>query len=91
MIEIIIKSILIGWMITRFEPLQMILELIPDVKSPLVNIISNIVKLLLTCSKCTTFWLSLLIFQDVYLAIASSFFMVIYEKTIGKWERQVRF
>ena len=74
--EIIIKSLLIGWIITRFAPLSIMLDLLPN------KLIYNSIKLLLTCSKCCTFWMSLILFKDIYLAISSSFIMVLLEKYI---------
>mgnify|MGYP007100172629 CR=1 FL=1 len=85
LIEIIIKSFLMGWMITRFEPVKMIIEELPK------NLFTLIISLLFQCSKCATFWMSFLVFHNICLAISSSLLMVIYEKTIGKWEKRIEF
>lgn len=82
---IFIQIFLITWLVTRFEPLTMILELLPD-----KYILLNMVILLLTCSKCFAFWFSLIYTQDIFISAFMSFMMMIYEKTIGFWENRVR-
>jgi len=76
---LLIKTILIVYTITRFEPLQWMLEFLPD------NLIFNTIKLLLSCSKCLSLYLGSIIFMDLYVGMALSFFFTIFEKTIGKW------
>ena len=82
---IFIQIFLITWLVTRFEPLKIILELLPD-----KYILLNMVILLLTCSKCFAFWFSLIYTQDIFISAFMSFMMMIYEKTIGFWENRVR-
>lgn len=75
---------ILSWLITRFSPLQMILELLPD------KLILNMIQLLFSCSKCFAFWFSLIYTGDIFLSAFMSFIMMIYEKTIGFWENRVR-
>lgn len=82
---LILKTILIVYTITRFEPLQMILELLPD------NLIFNSIKLLFSCSKCLSLYLGSIIFLDLYVGMALSFFFTIFEKTIGNWLNKISF
>jgi len=52
---IIIKTILLAFLITQFEPIQWVLELLPN------NIFTAILTMLLTCLKCCSFWVGLII------------------------------
>lgn len=82
---IIIKTFLIGLFISRFEPIQLLVEELKD------NLICNIIKLLLTCSKCTTWWAGMIMFHNFYLATISMLVMMIFEKTIGGWLMRIKF
>jgi hypothetical protein len=82
---VLIKSLLLAWIVTRFEPLKIIVEVLPD------KLIYNVIKLLLTCSKCCTFWLSLIIYRDLYTAILASLLMTIIEKYILERIEQITF
>lgn len=79
------KTLLMSWLVTRFEPLQWILDLLPN----------NKVKFLLqdatTCMKCMSLYLGLVISGDIYVAALASLLSVFYNKTIGEWEQKVKF
>lgn len=75
---------ILSWFITRFKPLEMMLELLPD------NLLFNLVQLLLTCLMCVSFWTSLIITQDIYLAGLSAFIGFWYDKIFGFYEKRVR-
>ena len=83
-IETLISIWLVSWLITRFEPLQMLLELLPN------KLIYNLFKLLITCLKCVSFWMTLFITQNIFLASAMAFISFWYDKIIGPQERKVR-
>jgi hypothetical protein len=87
-ILVIGKILLLSWFITRFEPVQWIVDILFEGKQDLT---SKMLQLTLTCSKCLSFWLGVIISQDIFLAIIGCFLMVIYEKTIGKWEQRIEF
>ena len=91
MIELIIilKGMAIGWIITRFQPLQLLVEVIWERFRK--NLFIQLIMIGLSCSKCASLWGSLILFRDPWLAIASSFLIVIYEKTLGNWEKQIEF
>ena len=72
------------WMITRFEPLQMVLELLPN------KLIPNLFKLLVTCLKCLSMWVTLIYTGDIFLASLMCFISFFYDKWIGPLERRVR-
>jgi hypothetical protein len=82
-IIIMIQIFLISYTITRFEPLQMVLDELPD------NLVMNVIKLLLSCSKCVSFWTGLII-GNIWMAMIVSLFMVIFEKTFGHWESKIK-
>lgn len=84
MIEMLISIWLVSWFITRFEPLQMVLELLPN------KLIPNLIKLLVTCLKCVSFWSTLLVTQNIVLASGMAFISFWYDKWIGPLERKVR-
>ena len=84
MIETLIGIWLVSWFITRFEPLQMVLELLPN------KLIPNLFKLLVTCLKCVSFWLTLLWTGNIVYASGMAFISFFYDKFIGPIERKVR-
>ena len=84
MIETLIGIWLVSWFITRFEPLQMVLELLPN------KLLFNLFKLLITCLKCVSFWITLVYTQNIVLASGIAFVSFFYDKFIGPIERKVR-
>ena len=78
-----IKTILAAYTVSRFEPLKMILELLPD------KLLPNLLTLLLTCSKCLAFWIGLII-AGPWIAMGASFIITILEKTLFSWIEQTR-
>lgn len=84
MIEILISIWLVSWFITRFEPLQMVLELLPN------KLLFNLFKLLITCLKCVTFWITLGYTGNIVYASGMAFISFWYDKWVGPLERKVR-
>lgn len=87
LIEIItlIKYFLLSWFIVRFEPIQWMIELLPN------NLIKYLIITMTTCMKCVNFWLVLILTQDLLSALSMSFIGMLYEKTLGKWEKKISF
>lgn len=91
--EIIQQNITLGvqlflmvFTITRFEPLNLLFDTIEETYPKLNSFfIYNLGRLLLTCSKCLSFWLGWVVFGNLFLAMGLSFFFVLFEKTIGSW------
>lgn len=81
---ILIKVFLLSWLITRFEPIQMVLELLPD------NLVINLFRLLLTCLKCVLLYMTFVFTGDIFLAAGMSFVGFWYDKFIGPIENKVR-
>lgn len=81
---ILAKCLLLSWVITRFKPLQIMIEILPDL------LIFNLVKLLMTCLMCVSFWLTLSITQDLFMATIACFIGFWYDKIFGYYETRVR-
>lgn len=79
------KTLILSWLVTRFEPLQWLINLLPDKK------IKFLIQDATTCMKCMSLYLGLMIFGDIYIAALASFLSVIYMKTLGVWEQKVKF
>jgi hypothetical protein len=79
-----VKIFLIAYTISRFTPIEMILELLPD------KLIYNLLRLLMSCSRCLALWVGIILTGNIWLAMSVSFFMVIFEKTFGFWEKKIR-
>lgn len=78
-INLITKGLLAAWMITQFEPLQNVLTKLRD-KSP---VYIAWVFVLFGCIKCTAFWVTLGITQDIWSAILASVIAYTYDKVIN--------
>lgn len=85
----ILKAMMIGWIVTRFQPMIVVVEVLYEpVRN---NVVANALMVAFTCSKCVAFWASLLMFHNIWIAISASFLMVIYERTLGAWEKRIEF
>lgn len=84
-ITLLIKIFLLSWVLVRFEPIQWFIELLPN------NIIKYTVVLLTSCLKCSNFWIGFLLSGDIFIGAGMSFFGMLYEKTLGKWETKIEF
>lgn len=84
MIIIGIKIFFLSWLITRFQPIQMLLEALPD------RLLNNIIKLLFSCLMCMSFWTTLIYTGDIFMSSAMAFIGFWYDKIIGFYENRVR-
>lgn len=64
---IIAKTFLLSYVITEFSPLKWLLDLLP------ANMFKYVIVLLTSCLSCCSFWLSLAIFHDIWIASLSYF------------------
>jgi hypothetical protein len=76
MIEVL-KLFLLSWVVSQFT--EILGELI-DSKYKSIQLL----KLMMTCSKCSSFWFILIFTTNIYTAALVSFMMFIYEKLIEK-------
>jgi hypothetical protein len=81
---ILFKIFMISWFISRFEPIHMTLEALPN------KLVYNLIRLILTCLKCLAFWITLTWMQDIFLASLMAFIGFWYDKIIGRIENKVR-
>jgi hypothetical protein len=81
---ILFKIFMISWFISRFEPIHMTLEALPN------KLVYNLIRLILTCLKCLAFWITLTLTQDIFLASLMAFIGFWYDKIIGRIENKVR-
>lgn len=78
------KIFIMSWLITHFKPLSWILDLLPD------KLVFNLVKLLLTCLTCVSFWFGLLWCQDIFISALAAFTGFWYDKIFGFYENRIR-
>lgn len=80
------KIFLISWFITRFEPIEWFIDWIFK-----PSLFKDRLKTLMTCIKCTSFWVGLMLTHGgIYIAILSSLLAMFYDKTIGEWEKKIK-
>lgn len=75
---------LLSWVISRFEPIHMITDGLPN------KLIYNIIRLILSCLKCLSFWITLSITGNIFLASGLAFIAFWYDKVIGPIENKVK-
>jgi len=85
---IISKILLLAYFTTRFEPLQLVLQTLTDRYK---NLFMTVLYLILSCGKCTSFWIGLIFFQSIYLGIISFIIFFIYDKKFSLWETKITF
>lgn len=79
---IILKLMGLGWFLTRFPLIEMILESMPE------NLFFMTLRKL-NCMKCYSFWIGLIMTHNIYIAILAAFCSMLYENSIGKWELRI--
>jgi hypothetical protein len=84
MIILGVKFFFFSWLLTRFQPIQMLLEALPG------NLLCNVFKLLFTCLMCMSFWTTLIYTGDFMFASVMAFIGFWYDKIIGFYENRVR-
>ena len=74
---LIIKTLLIGWFISGFEPLQNFLDkyIKPKIKY-------TYLKNALSCHKCLAFWTGIIYFQDFYVGAGAALLAYILNRVL---------
>ena len=80
----LLKIFMISWFVSRFEPIQMVLEVLPN------KLAYNLIRLLTSCLKCLAFWITLIYTGDLFLASLMAFIGFWYDKIIGRIENKIR-
>lgn len=86
---LLIKSLLLAYLVTNFEPIQWIIEIIYEQNKD--NKLIPYIVLPFTCGKCAAFWICLIMTHNIYLSIVASMIMIIFNKTLGKWMKEITF
>lgn len=89
MIILIIKTLLLSYFITRFEPIQWFIDAFP--KKIKDNVLFNIFYLAISCFKCSSFWIGLIISHNIYIAIICFIIAFVYDKKLSLWETRIKF
>lgn len=84
-LEIIFWTFMSSWIISRFEPLQWLLNYLPN------NKIKFLLQTLTGCIKCVSLYMGIIISGNIFLPTFSSFIAMLYDKTIGGWETKIKF
>ena len=74
------KCLLISWLMTHFEPLQNLIDLI--FKNYSNNKFIMLFYNAITCFKCISFWITLIVTFNIYAAIINSIIAYTYIKII---------
>lgn len=76
---LIIKTFLISHIVVKFEPLQWVLDVIRTKigNNMILNLIVNIISVLTSCLKCTSFWIGLIV-GGIWPAIITSYIAYLY-------------
>lgn len=69
---LLLKCLLLAKFITGFEPINWLLELIPD------NLFKYILIVITTCFKCCAFWTTLIYSGDVFIAAGAAYIAYLY-------------
>jgi len=83
---IIFKGFLLGWLISNFEPLQ---ELLSKIKNKISDkyFIVFYLKTSVSCHKCLSFWSTLIMSGNIWLAASASIIAFTFEQLINKLNR----
>jgi hypothetical protein len=79
----IVKIIYLGWFVVQFTPLHRAMSLLPFkvIKNEnMREIIKFIILQPFKCYKCSGFWIGLIFWQNIWLALSASFILYLLEK-----------
>lgn len=86
----IIYTILIGFVISRFEILDWIFESLSEMKfNQFTTVMVSVTHVIFTCMKCLCFWIGLLVYGNIIVGCIAFIVSMIYDKFFSKWERNV--
>lgn len=88
MISLGIKAILLSYLITRFTPFQ---NLLIKFNKRFNNLFTNLLYELLSCLKCSVFWITLIMTGNIYVAIICFIIGFFYDKKLSHWENKIKF
>jgi len=90
---IILKIMGLGWFISRFEPLQWVIDAIRMNFKPsrnTIHLLFDLISVLTTCGKCAAFWTGLILTGNIWMAITASFLLFWYDKLFIPIEQKIK-
>lgn len=87
----LVKSILLSFTLSKFEPLQMLIQFSLTEKmreNSWVNKLYYLLTTLTTCHKCLGFWITLILTKDLLLASGMFTFLYIGYNIINEYEKK---
>jgi hypothetical protein len=79
----ILTGFFLGWLFANFEPLQEALKPIKNKISDKYYIVFYL-KTAVSCHKCLSFWITLLLTSNIVLAAAAAFLAYVFDKLINR-------
>jgi len=84
MIVEFIGIFLISFLITHFDPLAWLIDLLPN------NFIKSLLVILFGCIKCISFWITLGYTRNIFYAALMFFIVFWWDKIIGPYENRIK-
>jgi hypothetical protein len=81
---VILKSLLLAWLITNFDPFKRLINLLPE------GVIKFYTQTLFSCLKCCSFWAALILSGNIFIAAGVSYLAFWYGKYITPIENEIR-
>ena len=75
----VLTGFFLGWLTASFEPLQELLKPIKNKISDKYYLVFYL-KTAVSCHKCLSFWITLLLTGNIVLAAAAAFFAYVFDK-----------
>ena len=85
MIGTLVGIFLIAFLISHFEPLHWLIDLIPN------TFIKSVLTIGFGCVKCLSFWITLGYTRDIMVASLMFFIVFWYDKIVGPYENKIKF
>lgn len=82
MINQLINTFCLAWVILHFEPLQKLINKLPE------SAVKFYTQSLFSCLMCTSFWLSLILTHNIFTASISAFLGFWYSRLISDYEKR---
>lgn len=89
---LIFKLFLLGWFISEFSPIQDLFNLYikpilqPNNEESWINLVKSYLQSSVSCHKCLSFWIALIVTQDVFTAIAASFLASVFQRLFNAFK-----
>ena len=79
MILIITKILLLSWVISSFRPLHDVIDLFKGtIKNPILFLVVDLLHEMISCLKCLSLWLGLILTHSIWIACLTSYIGYLY-------------